>query len=121
MGLMAASTHPFADWSEQITTDKERYTKIEADLQTVAQRLLICGMHVHVGVPDEDLRIDLHGQLVYFLPHLLALSTSSPFWRGRNTGLKSYRTAISVGAAARRPAADLRQRRANTGAWSTSW
>ncbi len=64
--------------------------------RTVAQRQLICGMHVHVGVPDEDLRIDLHGQLVYFLPHLLALSTSSPFWRGRSTGLKSYRTAISV-------------------------
>ena len=60
------------------------------------QRQLICGMHVHVGVPDEDLRIDLHSQLVYFLPHLLALSTSSPFWRGRSTGLKSYRTAIAV-------------------------
>lgn len=95
MGLMAASTHPFADWSEQKTTDKERYAKIEEDLQAVAQRLLICGMHVHVGVPDEDLRIDLHSQLVYFLPHLLALSSSSPFWRGRNTGLKSYRAAIS--------------------------
>lgn len=96
MGLMAASTHPFADWGAQITTAKERYTKIQADLRAVAQRLLICGMHVHVGIADEDLRIDLHGQFVYFLPHLLALSTSSPFWRGRNTGLKSYRTAISV-------------------------
>ena len=96
IGLMAASTHPFGDWSTQVTTDKERYAKIAADLQTVAQRLLICGMHVHVGVDDEDLRIDLHGQLVYFLPHLLALSSSSPFWRGRNTGLKSYRTAVSV-------------------------
>jgi carboxylate-amine ligase len=95
MGLLAASTHPFADWSRQITTDRERYAKIEEDLQTVAQRLLVCGMHVHVGVPDEDLRIDLHSQLVYFLPHLLALSTSSPFWRGRNTGLKSYRAAIA--------------------------
>lgn len=95
IGLMAASTHPFADWSEQKTTDKERYAKIEEDLQAVAQRLLICGMHVHVGVPDEELRIDLHGQLIYFLPHLLALSTSSPFWRGRKTGLKSYRAAIA--------------------------
>jgi carboxylate-amine ligase len=95
IGLMAASTHPFAEWSEQKTTDKERYAKIEEDLQAVAQRLLICGMHVHVGVPDEELRIDLHGQLVYFLPHLLALSTSSPFWRGRKTGLKSYRAAIA--------------------------
>ena len=96
MGLMAASTHPFADWGAQITTARDRYAKIEADLKTVAQRLLVCGMHVHVGVPDEELRIDLHGQLIYFLPHLLALSTSSPFWRGRDTGLKSYRTAISV-------------------------
>jgi glutamate---cysteine ligase / carboxylate-amine ligase len=96
IGLMAASTHPFADWSAQVTTDKQRYTELAADLRTVAQRQLICGMHVHVAVPDDDLRIDLHGQLVYFLPHLLALSTSSPFWRGRSTGLKSYRTAISV-------------------------
>lgn len=96
IALMAASTHPFADWSRQVTTDKERYTQLAADLRTVVQRQLICGMHVHVAVPDEDLRVDLHGQLVYFLPHLLALSTSSPFWRGRSTGLKSYRTAISV-------------------------
>ncbi len=96
MALMAASTHPFADWSTQVTTAKERYAKLEADLRTVAERLLISGMHVHVGVADEDLRIDLHGQLVYFLPHLLALSVSSPFWRGRNTGLKSYRSSISV-------------------------
>lgn len=96
IGLMAASTHPFAEWSEQITTEKERYTKLARDLKTVVQRQLICGMHVHVGVEDEDVRIDLHSQLVYFLPHFLALSTSSPFWRGRSTGLKSYRTAISV-------------------------
>jgi carboxylate-amine ligase len=96
MGLLAASTHPFADWSAQITTEKERYTKLAADLRTVVLRQLVCGMHVHIAVPDEELRIDLHSQLVYFLPHLLALSTSSPFWRGRSTGLKSYRTAISV-------------------------
>jgi carboxylate-amine ligase len=96
IGLLAASTHPFADWSEQVTTDKERYTRLAADLRVVVQRQLICGMHVHVGIPDEDLRIDLHSQLVYFLPHLLALSTSSPFWRGRSTGLKSFRTSISV-------------------------
>lgn len=96
MGLVAASTHPFAEWSEQITTDRARYTQLAADLRTVVQRQLICGMHVHIGIDDEDLRIDLHSQLVYFLPHLLALSTSSPFWRGRSTGLKSYRTAIAV-------------------------
>lgn len=96
MGLVAASTHPFADWSTQVTTDKERYAQLKKDLRTVALRLLICGMHVHVSVPDEELRIDLHSQLPYFLPHLLALSTSSPFWRGRNTGLKSYRSSISI-------------------------
>ena len=96
MALMAASTHPFADWSTQVTTAKERYTQLQADLRTVAERLLISGMHVHVGVADEDLRIDLHGQLVYFLPHLLALSVSSPFWQGRNTGLKSYRASVAV-------------------------
>jgi len=96
MGLVAASTHPFAEWSDQITTGKERYIKLTADLRTVARRQLICGMHVHIGIPDDELRIDLHSQLVYFLPHLLALSTSSPFWRGRITGLRSYRTAISI-------------------------
>ncbi len=96
MGLVAASTHPIADWSAQVTTDKERYTQLVRDLRAVARRLLICGMHVHVSVPDEELRIDLHGQLTYFLPHLLALSTSSPFWRGNNTGLKSYRSSISI-------------------------
>jgi glutamate---cysteine ligase / carboxylate-amine ligase len=86
LGLMAASTHPFAEWREQITTDKERYLQLAADLKSVAQRQLICGMHVHLGIPDDELRIDLHSQLVYFLPHLLALSA----------GLKSYRTAVSV-------------------------
>jgi carboxylate-amine ligase len=96
MGLVAASTHPIADWNTQITTDRERYIQLAADLRAVALRLLICGMHVHVSVPDEELRVDLHGQLIYFLPHLLALSTSSPFWRGRNTGLKSYRSSISI-------------------------
>ena len=64
------------------------------DLQHVARRLVICGMHVHVGIEDEDLRIDLLGQATYFLPHLLALSTSSPFWEGVQTGLKSYRLSV---------------------------
>ncbi|MEN8195830.1 MAG: YbdK family carboxylate-amine ligase, partial [Pseudomonadota bacterium] len=63
-------------------------------MQAVARRLLICGMHVHVGVDDDDLRIDLLSQVAYFLPHLLALSTSSPFWRGDNTGLMSYRLSV---------------------------
>ena len=64
------------------------------DLQQVARRLVICGMHVHVGIEDDDLRIDLLGQAAYFLPHLLALSTSSPFWQGAQTGLKSYRLSV---------------------------
>lgn len=91
---IAASTHPFAEWMRQPHTDKERYNDIAMAMQVVADRLLICGMHVHVGIEDEELRIDLFNQLAYFLPHLLALSTSSPFWRGRNTGLKSYRMAV---------------------------
>jgi len=91
---IAASTHPFADWSSQRNTDKDRYNTLARDLQVVARRLLICGMHVHVGIEDEVLRFDLFGQLPYFLPHLLALSTSSPFWRGKQTGLHSYRLAV---------------------------
>ena len=92
--IIAASTHPTADWHEQVHTDKARYNALTADLQTVAQRLLICGMHVHVGIDDDELRIDLMNQVSYFLPHLLALSTSSPFWQGRDTGLLSYRLSV---------------------------
>ena len=92
--IIAASTHPTADWHEQVHTDKARYNALAADLQTVAHRLLICGMHVHVGIGDDELRIDLMNQLSYFLPHLLVLSTSSPFWQGRDTGLLSYRVSV---------------------------
>jgi carboxylate-amine ligase len=91
---IAASTHPSAEWDAQQRTDKERYHKIARDIQAPARRLTICGMHVHVGIADPDLRIDLMSQAAYFLPHLLALSTSSPFWRGLETGLKSYRIAV---------------------------
>lgn len=91
---IAASTHPFAHWESQHHTDKERYNVIARDLQHVGRRLLICGMHVHVGIEDDDLRIDLLDQAPYFLPHLLALSTSSPFWQGVQTGLKSYRLSV---------------------------
>ncbi|HNF64351.1 carboxylate-amine ligase [Plasticicumulans sp.] len=91
---IAASTHPFARWHDQQPTDRARYRAIAEDLQGVGRRLLICGMHVHVGLPDDDLRIDLMGQFAYFLPHLLALSTSSPFWRGEDTGLCSYRVSV---------------------------
>jgi glutamate---cysteine ligase / carboxylate-amine ligase len=91
---IASSTHPFAHWESQHHTDKERYNVLAKDLQHVARRLVICGMHVHVGIEDDDLRIDLLGQAPYFLPHLLALSTSSPFWQGMQTGLKSYRLSV---------------------------
>lgn len=92
--VIAASTHPLAEWGDQKSTPKERYAAIARDLQAVGRRLVICGMHVHVAVEDDELRIDLMNQASYFLPHLLALSTSSPFWRGRDTGLKSYRVSV---------------------------
>jgi carboxylate-amine ligase len=94
MAPVAAATHPFARWDEQKTTERRRYADLRDDLQGVVRRLAICGLHVHVGIPDDELRIDLLNQASYFLPHLLALSTSSPFWRGDNTGLKSYRLAV---------------------------
>ncbi len=94
LALIAASTHPFATWDAQRQTDKARYHEIARDIQAPARRLTICGMHVHVGIADPDLRIDLMSQAAYFLPHLLALSTSSPFWRGLDTGLRSYRIAV---------------------------
>ncbi|WP_169569976.1 carboxylate-amine ligase [Sneathiella limimaris] len=94
LGLMAASTHPFADWHLLKHTAKERYDVIARDLQAVVRRLMICGMHVHCAVEEPELRIDLMNQISYFLPHLLALSTSSPFWRGEVSGLKSYRLSV---------------------------
>lgn len=91
---LAVSCHPTADWKEQSRTDKDRYNALEHDLAGVARRLLISGMHVHVGIEDDDMRIDLMNQFSYFLPHLLALSASSPFWQGQDTGLSSYRLTI---------------------------
>lgn len=91
---IAASTHPFAEWSIQRHTDKDRYNVLAEDMQHLAKRLLICGMHVHVGVEDPELRNDLLNQVTYFLPHLLALTTSSPFWQGRNMGLMCYRLSV---------------------------
>jgi gamma-glutamyl:cysteine ligase YbdK (ATP-grasp superfamily) len=83
MAPLAVSCHPFADWHKQHFTDKERYRELERDLGGVARRMLICGMHVHVGIDDDETRIDLMAQFPYFLPHLLALSTSSPYLEGR--------------------------------------
>ncbi len=94
---IAASTHPFANWQSQKRTSKDRYAALETAMQASARRLLICGMHVHVGIDDDELRIDLMNQFSYFLPHLLALSCSSPFWEGQDTGLQSYRLTVFDG------------------------
>jgi glutamate---cysteine ligase / carboxylate-amine ligase len=91
---IAASCHPTADWKAQHHTPKKRYDSLHDELGSVADRLLICGMHVHVGIDDDDLRIDLMNQATYFLPHVLALSGSSPFWQGRDTGWDSYRLTV---------------------------
>lgn len=94
MRLLAASTHPWSNWQSQEPTDMERYRILASEHQTLARRLVICGMHIHAGVEDQDLRVDLMGQLAYFMPHFLALSASSPFWEGDVTGLKAFRPTI---------------------------
>ncbi|MBK7250030.1 MAG: carboxylate-amine ligase [Gammaproteobacteria bacterium] len=91
---IAASTHPFARAIKQKTSERERYVELAREMQAAARRMVICSMNVHVGIDDDDLRIDLMNQLAYFLPHLLALSCSSPFWEGEQTGLKSFRSTV---------------------------
>lgn len=95
--LMAVSTHPFTPWREQHPTKAERYNKMNADLQGAIRRMLICGMHIHVGILEPGTRIDVMNQMRYFLPHMLALSTSSPFWEGDIMGMKSYRLSVFDG------------------------
>ena len=92
--IAAAATHPFSHWLDQEITPLERYVAVEEDLQDLARKNLIFGLHVHVGIEDRDFMIDAMNVARYFLPHLLCLSTSSPFWMGRNTGLKSYRSVV---------------------------
>lgn len=96
--IAAASTHPFAQWEQQQITEGVRYKELLDDMQGLARRLLIFGMHVHVGFgptpEDKNLMIEIMNQARYFIPHLLALSTSSPFWQGNHTGLKSYRSVV---------------------------
>jgi carboxylate-amine ligase len=92
--IVAAGTHPFSDWKKQEITDGDRYKGIVEDLQDVARANLIFGLHVHVGIKDRDTAMALANQIRYFLPHILAISTSSPFWLGRNSGLKSIRSEI---------------------------
>jgi len=92
--IAAASTHPFSSWKEQKITPNERYEMLVDEMQVLATSLLIFGMHVHIGIEDREAQIHLMNAARYFLPHVLALSTSSPFWMGTRTGLKSYRCEI---------------------------
>jgi glutamate---cysteine ligase / carboxylate-amine ligase len=96
--IAAAGTHPFSHWKDQVINDNERYVEFVEDMQHVVRSLLIFGMHVHVGFGDtpsqRELMITVMNQARYFVPHILALSTSSPFWMGQNTGLKSYRSIV---------------------------
>src|SRR4030088_199303 len=92
--VAAGGTHRCSSWIDQVISPGERYQNIVEELQQLARSLLIFGMHVHVAMPDKQTTIDMMNMVRYFLPHLLALSTSSPFWMGRNTGLKSFRTTV---------------------------
>lgn len=92
--LVAGATHPFADWREQEIYPDPRYAQVVEDLQLVARANLIFGLHVHVGIEDREAAIRIMNSLRYFLPHILALSTNSPFWLGMNTGYKSYRAKV---------------------------
>ncbi len=96
--IIAASSHPFSHWQKQRITEGPRYEDMVSNMQEVSRRLLICGMHVHIGfghtAEHRELIIDVQNQLRYFLPHLLAYSVSSPFWQGRDTGIQSYRSIV---------------------------
>jgi carboxylate-amine ligase len=92
--VVAAGTHPFSSWMTQEITPLERYIGVKQDMQDLAQQLLIFGTHVHVGIEDQNFLIDAMNVSRYFIPHILCLSSSSPFWMGRHTGLKSYRSVI---------------------------
>src|ERR671925_1596501 len=94
LAIVAASTHPISRWEDQKIFDDDRYELLVQELQTVARSLLIFGVHVHVGVENRERQIHIMNASRYFLPHVLALSTSSPFWLGVNTGLKSYRSEV---------------------------
>ncbi len=94
MEIVAASTHPFSKWSEQDIFEDDRYRLLVDQLQMVARSLLIFGVHVHVGIEDKERQIHIMNAARYFVPHVLALTTSSPFWLGFDTGLKSYRTEV---------------------------
>src|SRR5436305_9718274 len=90
--LIRAGTHPTEDWRYQQRTHNPRYDELSKEFQDVAQSILIFGLHIHVGIENHEIAIPLMNQLRTWLPHMLALSTNSPFWINRNTGMKSYHT-----------------------------
>jgi len=92
--IASAGTHPFSHWHDQLITEGERYEEIVKDMQLLARANLIFGLHVHVGIPERTTAIQVMNQARYFLPHIYALSVNSPFWVGRNTGLKGYRLKV---------------------------
>ena len=92
--IAAAGTHPFSEWEKQLITVHPRYDEIVQELQDAARSNLIFGLHVHVGIEDREMAIHIYNSVRYFLPHIYALSTNSPFWEGRNTGFKSFRTKV---------------------------
>ncbi len=94
MALVSAGTHPSAHWVEQERTDKDRYIEMEEEYQDVGRSILIFGLHVHVAMPDKELAIKIMNQVRSWLPQLMALSSNSPFWNGRMTGIKSYRSVV---------------------------
>jgi carboxylate-amine ligase len=94
LALISAGTHPLARWQDQVRTRSERYEELEEEFQDVGRSILIFGLHVHVGIDNHDISIPLMNQLRTWLPHLLALSTNSPFWAGRCSGTKSYRAIV---------------------------
>lgn len=94
LNIGAASTHPFAKWQDQEIYPDERYRILVEDMQMLARSLLIFGMHIHIGIANRETQIQLMNEMRYFMPHILAISTNSPFWMGMNTGLKSYRSKV---------------------------
>ncbi|MAV64017.1 MAG: carboxylate-amine ligase [Candidatus Marinimicrobia bacterium] len=94
LDIIAAGTHPFSHWKNQIVTDNSRYHGFMDSTQYVGKRMLIFGMHVHIGIKDLDLKMDIMNQMRYFIPHIMGLSSSSPFWQGSETGFKSFRSII---------------------------
>ncbi len=121
LSIMASGTHPLAVWSRVRPNNQPRYGKVMHDLQMVGSRTVVCGMHVHVEVPDVDTRVDIMNRMQPYLPLLLALSTSSPFWQSQRTGLLGYRLAAYRELPRTGLAGSVRRAQPTTSATSTPW